>query len=288
MNIKLENVSFSYNQNKNSQIVLKEINLEIRNGEFVGIVGPMGSGKTTLIELISGFLNPFFGQVLFDGIDIYSNKKTISDLRKKISIVFQFPERQLFEDSVFDDISFGPKNHGISGEKLEKLVRESLECVGLDFERLNRKSPFNLSYGEQRRVAIAGIIASDPEIILLDEPTIAVDYNGLINIEKIMNSMHLKGKTIILVSHDMDLIAKNVNRIIAIEEGKIVFDGDKNNFFRNVNLVQNLNLELPETIKFITKYNLKELDNLYDITVIKNKLSKINFSFKDDFHKNCL
>ena len=288
MNIKLENVSFSYNQNKNSQVVLKEINLEIKSGEFVGIVGPMGSGKTTLLELISGFLNPFSGKVLFDGIDIYSNKKTISDLRKKISIVFQFPERQLFEDTVFDDISFGPKNHGIIGEKLEILVRESLECVGLDFERLNQKSPFNLSYGEQRRVAIAGIIASNPEIILLDEPTIAVDYNGLKHIEKIVNSMYLKGKTIILVSHDIDLIAKNVDRIIAIEEGKIVFDGDKNEFFRNGNLVRNLNLEMPETIKFISKYNLKDLDDIYDITVIKNKLSKINFSFKDDFPKNCL
>lgn len=288
MNIKLENVSFSYNQNKSSQVVLKGINLEIKKGEFVGMVGPMGSGKTTLLELISGFLNPLSGKVLFDGTDIYSDKKIISGLRKKISIVFQFPERQLFEDTVFDDISFGVKNLGIAGEKLEKLVRESLKCVGLDIERFRQKSPFKLSYGEQRRVAIAGVIVSNPEIILLDEPTIAVDYNGLKYIEKIMNEMHSKGKTIVLVSHDMDIIAKNVNRIVAIKEGKIVFDGDKNNFFRDVDFVQNLNLEIPETIKFISKYNLKGFENLYDIAIIKNELSKINFSFRDDYHKNIM
>lgn len=272
MNIKLEEVNFSYSQNEDSSLVLNEICFEIRNGEFVGIVGPTGSGKTTLLELICGFLKPFSGKVLFNGIDIYSDKRKRMDFRKKISIVFQFPEKQIFEDTVFEDISFGPKNHGISGESLDELVRESIDCVGLEFEKVSQKSPFNLSSGEQRRVAIAGILAFDPDVILLDEPTIAVDFNGLECIEKIINSVYLKGKTILLVTHDMDLIAKNVNRIIALKEGEIVYDGDKNNFFKNDKLIYDLNLEVPEVIRFVRRYNLKNLENVYDIAKIRNEL----------------
>ncbi len=272
MNIKLEEVSFSYSQNEDSPPVLNEICFEIKNGEFVGIVGPTGSGKTTLLELICGFLKPFSGKVLLDGIDIYSDKRERMNFRKKISIVFQFPEKQIFEDTVFEDISFGPKNHGISGESLGKLVRKSLDYVGLEFEKVSQKSPFNLSSGEQRRVAIAGILAFDPDVILLDEPTIAVDFNGLECIEKIMNSVYLKGKTILLVTHDMDLIAKNVNRIVALKEGGIVYDGDKNNFFKNDELIYDLNLEVPEVIRFIRKYNLKNLENVYDIARIRKEL----------------
>jgi len=272
MNIKLEEVSFSYSQNEDSPPVLNEICFEIKKGDFVGIVGPTGSGKTTLLELICGFLKPFSGKVLFDGIDIYSDKRERMNFRKKISIVFQFPEKQIFEDTVFEDISFGPKNHGISGESLDELVRKSLDYVGLEFEKVSQKSPFNLSSGEQRRVAIAGILAFDPDVILLDEPTIAVDFNGLECIEKIMNSVYLKGKTILLVTHDMDLIAKNVNRIIALKDGGIVYDGDKNNFFKNDELIYDLNLEVPEVIRFIRKYNLKNLENVYDIAKIRNEL----------------
>ena len=272
MNIKLEEVSFSYSQNEDSSPVLNEICFEIKKGDFIGIVGPTGSGKTTLLELICGFLKPFSGKVLFDGIDIYSDKRERMNFRKKISIVFQFPEKQIFEDTVFEDISFGPKNHGISGESLDELVRKSLDYVGLEFEKVSQKSPFNLSSGEQRRVAIAGILAFDPDVILLDEPTIAVDFNGLECIEKIMNSVYLKGKTILLVTHDMDLIAKNVNRIIALKEGGIVYDGDKNNFFKNDELIYALNLEVPEVIRFIRKYNLKNLENVYDIAKIRNEL----------------
>jgi len=272
MNIKLEEVSFSYNQNEDLPPVLNEICFEIKSGDFVGIVGPTGSGKTTLLELICGFLKPFSGKVIFDGIDIYSDKRERMNFRKKISIVFQFPEKQIFEDTVFEDISFGPKNHGISGESLDKLVRKSLDYVGLEFENVSQKSPFNLSSGEQRRVAIAGILAFDPDVILLDEPTIAVDFNGLECIEKIINSVYLKGKTILLVTHDMDLIAKNVNRIIALKEGEIVYDGDKNNFFKNDELIYDLNLEVPEIIRFIRKYNLKNLENVYDIAKIRNEL----------------
>ena len=272
MNIKLEEVSFSYSHNEDSSPVLNEICFEIRSGEFVGIVGPTGSGKTTLLELICGFLKPFSGKVLFDGIDIYSDKKERMNFRKKISIVFQFPEKQIFEDTVFEDISFGPKNLGISGENLDELVRKSLDYVGLEFDKVSQKSPFNLSSGEQRRVAIAGILAFDPDVILLDEPTIAVDFKGLECIEKIINSVYLKGKTILLVAHDMDLIAKNVNRIIALKEGGIVYDGDKNNFFKNDELIYDLNLEVPEIIRFIRKYNLKNLENVYDIVKIRNEL----------------
>lgn len=272
MNIKLEEVSFSYSQNEDSPPVLNEICFEIKKGDFVGIVGPTGSGKTTLLELICGFLKPFSGKVLFDGIDIYSDKRERMNFRKKISIVFQFPEKQIFEDTVFEDVSFGPKNHGISGESLDELVRKSLDYVGLEFEKVSQKSPFNLSSGEQRRVAIAGILAFDPDVILLDEPTIAVDFNGLECIEKIMNSVYLKGKVILLVTHDMDLIAKNVNRIIALKDGGIVYDGDKNNFFKNDELIYDLNLEVPEVIRFIRKYNLKNLENVYDIAKIRNEL----------------
>ncbi len=276
MNIKLENIFFTYNNNNYSAPVLNNISLDIKCGEFVGIVGPSGAGKTTLLELISGFLKPFSGKVLLDGNDIYSTKNT--EYRKKISMVFQFPEKQIFADTVSEDVSFGPRNHGITGEKLEKLVRKSIEFVGLEYENLNWKSPFDLSAGEQRRIAIAGILALEPQVILLDEPTIAVDYIGLKCIEKIMNSIYSEGKTVVLVSHDIDLIAKNVVRVIALSEGKIVFDGEKGDFFNNDDLISSLNLEMPNIVKFIRKYNLEHIENIYDFDRIKDELKKAKLS----------
>ena len=276
MNIKLQNVSFSYGIDEGLPIVVSDASLEIDRGEFVGIVGPSGSGKTTLLELLSGFIESLSGSVLYDGDDIYSNGSFKPEFRKKISMVFQFPEKQVFEDTVYDDVSFGPRNHGISGEELEKLVKKSLEFVGLEFARILHKSPFNLSSGEQRRVAIAGILASDPEIILLDEPTIAVDFIGFRCIEKIVNSVHQDGKTVVIVSHDMDLIAKNVSRIVALRDGEIVYNGNKDGFFGNRELVRDLNLEVPEIIDIIEKHNLKNIDNIYDIQVLKKHLSSKN------------
>jgi len=276
MNLKLENVSFIYDNNGNSPLILENISFEIKSGEFVGIVGPSGSGKTTLFELISGFLRPFSGRILFGGTDRNSRNKI--NLQNKVSMVFQFPEKQIFADSVFDDIAFGPKNHGISGEKLKELIKKSIELVGLEYDRVSTKSPFELSSGEQRRVAIAGILALETEVILLDEPTIAVDFNGMKCIEKIMNSINSTGKTVVLISHDMDLIVKNVNRIIALNKGKIVYNGNKKDFFNNDDLIYSLNLEIPEIIRFIRKHNLGNIDDLNNLEKIKNEFKKIKNS----------
>lgn len=280
MNIKLENVSFSYNQDCDSPLVLRDINIELKDSELVGIVGPTGSGKTTLIELISGFHKPVSGRVLYDDIDVYKNDSIMPDLRRKIAIVFQFPEKQLFADTVFDDVAFAPRNQGISGGQLEEITKDSLALMGLNFEKIYQKSPFNLSGGEQRRVAIAGGLATDPEFIFMDEPTIALDFKGFQCIEQAVSSLYSKGKTVVIVTHDVDLIVKTAKRIVALKEGSIVYDGGSVEFFNNDELVSSINLELPEVMRLMGRYNLDMKS--YNADLIRDELKKRIMSSREN------
>ena len=272
MHIKLENVGFSYNRDCDSPLVLRDINIELKDGELVGIVGPTGSGKTTLMELISGFHKPVSGRVLYDDIDVYKNDSIMPDLRRKIAVVFQFPEKQLFADTVFDDVAFAPRNQGVADEQIEAITKDSLTLVGLNFEKIYRKSPFNLSGGEQRRVAIAGGLAANPEFVFMDEPTVALDFKGFKCIEQAVSSLYSKGKTVVIVTHDVDLIAKTATRIIALKEGSIVYDGGSAEFFNNDELVSSINLELPEVMRLMGRYNLDMKG--YNADLIRDELRK--------------
>ena len=280
MHIKLENVCFSYNRDCDSPLVLRDINIELKDSELVGIVGPTGSGKTTLIELISGFHKPVSGRVLYDDIDVYENGTMTPDLRGKIAVVFQFPEKQLFADTVFDDVAFAPRNQGVADEQIEAITKDSLALVGLNFEKIYRKSPFNLSGGEQRRVAIAGGLAANPEFVFMDEPTVALDFKGFQCIEQAVSSLYSKGKTVVIVTHDVDLIAKTATRIIALKEGSIVYDGCSVEFFNNDELVSSINLELPEVMRLMGRYNLDMKS--YNAVLIRDELKKRIMSSREN------
>jgi energy-coupling factor transport system ATP-binding protein len=267
MFIDLKNVSFTYNLKMPFETeVLKSINLSIKKGEFIGIIGHTGCGKTTLLQLLNGLLEPTEGKILIDGVDIHKEKKKLKEIRKKIGLSFQYPENQLFEETIFREIAFGPKNMGIKDEKLIENVRRAMEMVDLDYSIYKERSPFNISGGEMRRVAIASILAIDPEIIILDEPTASLDpqtRNKLLNLIKDIYNRHRK--TIILVSHNMEIIAELAHRIIVMDKGKIVFDNSPKNIFRNnVAKLEEIGLAIPQ------------------ITSIMHKLKRIGKPVKSD------
>jgi len=265
MIVRLENVQFSY-PNSNGFLVLKNVSLEINGNEFIGIVGPSGSGKTTLLEIIKGLLNPTKGLVFYDDFSVDAESSISRDISKKIGLLFQFPEKQLFEDTVYEDIAFAPKNFGLDIRDIESAVKKSLNLVDLEFSSVESKSPFNLSGGEKRRVALAGVLAMNPDVLMLDEPTTGVDNFGLMKIEKTLRRLHDNGKTILIVSHDMDFIFHNVDRIIGIKNGEIIFDGSKSDFFSDHKLLNTLKMDMPSFINWLKNNNLT-----YDKSISQNE-----------------
>ena len=249
MSIKIENLNHVYMPNSPfEKIALKDINLEIESGEFVALIGHTGSGKSTLIQHINGLLKPTSGSIYIDNRDLGSKDVTLSDIRKKVGLVFQYPEYQLFEETVEKDIAYGPKNIGINkDEEINKLVKKAMEIVGLDYEAYRNKSPFELSGGEKRRVAIAGIVAMEPNILILDEPTAGLDPVGRDEILNRIKELHDKHKmTIIIVSHSMEDVARFAERIVVMNEGTIELDGSCSEVFRQVDLLEKLGLAVPE------------------------------------------
>ncbi|RKY83170.1 energy-coupling factor ABC transporter ATP-binding protein [candidate division KSB1 bacterium] len=249
MEVKLENIQFSY-PFSNGRLVLKNLSINIKKNEYIGIVGPTGAGKTTLLEIVKGIHKPTDGIIYYDNFQVKQGKELNRDLSLKIGLLFQFPEKQLFEETVYDDISFAPRNFGFSQSEIDYAVKRAMLLVNLDFSSIFFRSPFNLSGGEKRRVALAGVLAMNPEILMLDEPTTGVDNFGVIEVEKTLNNLYNEGKTIIVVSHDMDFIYKNVKRIIGIKDGEIKYDGDKINFFNDEILLKELKLEMPSLLRW--------------------------------------
>ncbi len=249
MEIRLENVWYRYDGVLASdRDVLRGVSLKIQQGEFVGLVGRSGSGKTTLLQHFTALLAPVRGRVLVDGVDINRRGVDLADIRRRIGLVFQFPEMQLFEETVAKDVAFGPRNLGLPEEAVEKRVCEALEQVGLAPEVFRDRNPHRLSEGEKRRVALAGVLAMRPEVLVLDEPTAGLDPKGTATIEKILVELHGQGKSIVLVSHNMDLVARRCQRIVALREGEVVFDGPRGTFFENEHLVHQLGLKLPRLL----------------------------------------
>ncbi len=247
MSVKVENITHIYNEQMPYEtIALDHVSVEIKSGEFVGIIGHTGSGKSTFIQHLNGLLKPKSGKIYINGIDISEKKVKASEIRRKVGLVFQYPEYQLFEETVFKDIAFGPSNLGLPQDEIEQRVKEALSLVGLDYREVIEKSPFDLSGGQKRRVAIAGVIAMRPEVLILDEPTAGLDPRGHKEILDMIKRMHKKEKnTIILVSHNMGDIAELSDRIIVMEKGKVVLTGSPEEVFKNADYIESIGLGLP-------------------------------------------
>lgn len=244
MSICLEHVSYQYKDSE-SRNALVDVSLEIHRGEFVGIAGHTGSGKSTLIQHLNGLIKPSEGRVLFDGADIYCVGFSLKELRGKVGLSFQYPEHQLFEVTVFDDVCFGPKNLGLSKEEVKQRAKQALDMVGLG-EEFYEKSPFELSGGQKRRVAIAGILAMKPEYFILDEPTAGLDPIGRDKILHLLKMLHEKyGITIILVTHSMEEIAEYVDRILIMDKGHLIFDGEPKKAFEQKQRLESIGLTIP-------------------------------------------
>lgn len=272
MSIKIENLKFIYDQGSPYELVaLDDINLEIQTGEIVGLIGHTGSGKSTLIQHLNGLLKPSQGRITVDGIEITKEKGTLKELRRKVGLVFQYPEYQLFEETVYKDIAFGPSNIGVAEEDIDAIVRDAMAHVGLDFESISQKAPFELSGGQKRKVAIAGVLAMKPKVLILDEPTAGLDPKSRDElIEYIRVLQEKEGMTVIFVTHSMDEVARLANRLIVMHKSKIVFDDEPKKVFREVEMLQNIGLDVPEVSKLIHQLNQNGFNLDSDIMTLES------------------
>ena len=247
MSIKLEHVYYTYSPGTAYEIhALEDINLTIPDNQFIGMIGHTGSGKSTLIQHFNGLIRPTQGKILYNGEDIWGEKYNLKKLRSEVGLVFQYPEHQLFEIDVLTAVCFGPKNQGLSQEEAEVEARKALEQVGIP-EKLYKKSPFELSGGQKKRVAIAGVLAMNPKILILDEPTAGLDPKGRDEIlDEIANLHKMRGISIILVSHSMEDIAKYVERIIVMDKGKVAFDDKPKQVFSHYKELEKMGLAAPQ------------------------------------------
>ena len=248
MSIKIENLTHVYMpKSPFEKIALDNVSLNIDDGEFIALIGHTGSGKSTLIQHLNGLLEPSSGRILVDDIDITNKETKLTDIRKKIGLVFQYPEYQLFEETIEKDIAFGPNNLGLSEEEVSDRVKKSMEMVGLDYESYKDVSPFDLSGGQKRRVAIAGVIAMEPKVLILDEPTAGLDPKGRDDILDQIKTLHEKYKmTIVLVSHSMEDVGKLAERIVVMNKGKIALMGKPAEIFKEVETLENIGLAVPQ------------------------------------------
>lgn len=239
MSITVEHVSYTYAQGTAFEAAaLRDITLTIEDGEYVGIMGHTGCGKSTLIQLLVGLMCPSSGQIFVDGRDINGRGYVRDELRRKVGIVFQYPEYQLFETTVEKDVAFGLKHLGLSKDEKDENVRWAVETVGLDFDQIHSASPLSLSGGEKRRVAIAGVLAAKPKVLILDEPIAGLDPLGRDAFLDLTNRLNSVGTTIIMVSHNADALSENAERVIVLEDGRLVMDGPSREVFRDVELLR--------------------------------------------------
>ena len=264
MSIILENINYNYSEDTAYKVqALKDVNLTINEGECIGIIGHTGSGKSTLIQHMNGLIKATSGTIYFHGKNIYEEGFSMKELRSKVGLVFQYPEHQLFETTIFDDVCFGPKNLGLSKEDVERRAKEALKSVGIP-ESLYKQAPFDLSGGQKRRVAIAGVLAMHPEVLILDEPTAGLDPAGRDEIfDLICNMKKELGITIILVSHSMEDVAKYVDRIIVMNQGAVMFDGTPKDVFRQYRELEAVGLAAPQVTYLM--HELKEKGFKVDI-----------------------
>ena len=275
--IKLEHVGYTYNPGSAYEMhALKDVNLEIPQGQFVGIIGHTGSGKSTLIQHFNGLIRPTEGHIYFEGQDIWADKFPLRGLRSQVGLVFQYPENQLFEETVAKDIAFGPKNLGLDEAEIDRRVRTAMRRVALDYDKLSQRSVFELSGGQMRRVAIAGVLAMEPEVLVLDEPTAGLDPAGRENLMANIRDYHRnKGKTIILVSHSMDEIARNVDRILVLKNAHVLMQGTPAEVFARGEELLSAGLDVPQITRIAMELKRRGVDidpAVYTVEALERQL----------------
>ncbi|MBN2898411.1 MAG: energy-coupling factor transporter ATPase [Clostridia bacterium] len=251
MSITIEHLDHIYDKGTPYETkALDDVSLTIETGEFIGIIGHTGSGKSTLIQHLNGLIKPSSGKIVVNDFDITAEKVKMTDVRKKVGLVFQYPEYQLFEETVARDIAFGPENLGLDAKTVEAHVKEAMALVGLDYETMKDKSPFELSGGQKRRVAIAGVLAMKPDVLILDEPTAGLDPKGRDEILMQIKQLHRKNKnTVILVSHSMEDVGKLADRLFVMNKGQLALSGTPLEVFRESEFLESIGLGVPQIVK---------------------------------------
>ena len=262
MSIRVEHLTHIYDKGMPTQsVALDDVSFTAEDGQFVGVIGHTGSGKSTLLQHLNGLLKPDSGRVIVGDVDITAPGTSMVEIRKRIGLVFQYPEYQLFEETVAKDVAFGPKNLGLSQEQIEERVREAIELVGLDYETIKDRSPFELSGGQKRRVAIAGVVAMRPEVLILDEPTAGLDPKAHKDVLAMVEEVHRRtGNITIFVSHNMADIAKLSDKIVVIDSGKLVTVGTPKEVFSRKDELRAVGLDLPPVTEFTESLREKGID----------------------------
>ena len=276
MPITADHLTYVYGGNKKLKTTaVDDISVSIDDGQFIGLIGHTGSGKTTFLQLLAGLIKPESGTVLIDGEDIFAKNFDLHSIRGKVGIVFQYPEHQLFEETVFKDVCYGPKNLGLSQEEIESRANEALRLVGID-EAIFSQSPFELSGGQKRRVAIAGVISMKPKILILDEPTAGLDPAGRKEILGLVSDLCREQKmTIILVSHSMDDVAEYADRILVINDGKLAIDATPREVFNHKEELESFGLSLPQVTKAMVRLKESGIPVNTDAITVDEALNEI-------------
>lgn len=279
MSIKINHLTHIYNEGTAfEKKALDDVSIEIQTGEFIGLIGHTGSGKSTLIQHLNGIISPTSGEILLDGENIHRDKAKLKEVRRRIGLAFQYPEYQLFEMTVYKDVAFGPTNMQLSTEEIHKSVVSALDTVGIAPE-LYEKSPFELSGGQKRRVAIAGVLAMNPEVLILDEPTAGLDPRGRDEILEAIDRLHReRGITVILVSHSMEDVAKLADRIIVMHKGKAAMTGTPREIFSRPAELESMGLAAPQMSYVFARLKEKGFDvptDIYTVEEAKEALLKL-------------
>ena len=262
MSIEVSNLTYVYSEGlPGESLAIDDVSFNIQDGQLVGLIGHTGSGKSTLLQHLDGLLKPKSGRIVIGGVDITDENTVMRDIRRKIGLVFQYPEYQLFEETVAKDVAFGPANLGLSQEEVDNRVREALELVNLDYNEVKNVSPFELSGGQKRRAAIAGVIAMRPEVLILDEPTAGLNPKAHMDILDMINGIHRKEKNIIiLVSHNMDDIARMSDKVMVMDRGKLVMEGTPAEVFSRGDELKSIGLALPSSMEIVSQLRERGLD----------------------------
>lgn len=255
MSITVENLTYTYSKGMpNETRALEDVSFQLKTGEFAAVIGHTGSGKSTLMQQLNGLLRPDSGKITVGEVCITDPSTKMTEVRRKVGLVFQYPEYQLFEETVVKDVAFGPKQVGMTGEELDRVVEESIRLTGLDYEEVKERSPFELSGGQKRRVAIAGVLAMKPEILILDEPTAGLDPSAHRDVLELIRRIHRKERmTILLVSHNMGDIAELADRVLVMNRGKLVMNGTPAEVFSRGEPLWEMGLGLPPATEFMER-----------------------------------
>lgn len=280
MSIQIQHLTHTYMPDSPfTSVALHDVSLTIEDGEFIGLLGHTGSGKTTLVQHLNGLIRPTDGKVIVDGLDLSDKRTSLLEVRKKVGLVFQYPEYQLFEETVAKDVAFGPKNMGLSQQEIDRRVHEAIERVGLNYDDIAQRSPFELSGGQMRRVAIAGVLAMEPDTLILDEPTAGLDPAGRRSILSMVRRLHAEGGlTVVMVSHSMDDISTLATRLIVMSRGEVVLTGTPREVFMHRELMQSIGLGVPQAAELASRlrqqgYDLPE--GLYTLDEVRSAIMRL-------------